>query len=298
MRKFVMMAIVVALAGGAAAYLGVFSSNEAATGSPGAQGAGGGARAQRPQGGGGGPMGGQGGFNAGPRLPMTVEVGPVSKGSIAAHLTVVGNLVGEQTVDVAPKTGGRLVSVNVQLGDAVRKGQLLAKLDDQEIIEQVNQAKAALEVANATIRQRQADLKVAELNFDRSKNLFQRQLLAKQSLDDAESKFLAAQAQIDLSQAQAAQTAARLEELNINLANTRVTSPVNGFVGKRNVDPGAWVSQNLPVASVVEIAKLRLIANVVERDLRMVTAGDPATVEVDAYPGRSEERRVGKECRL
>ena len=287
MRKVVMIALVAVLAGGAAFYFGLFSREQTAAAAGGGQGQpGGGQGGQRPGGGGGGggPMGG-GGFGGGFRPPITVQIGAAAKGDIGASMTVVGNLIGQQTVDVVPRTGGRLVTVNVQLGDAVRRGQLLAKLEDFEIVEQVKQAEASLEVARATIRQREADLKVAELNFDRSKNLYQRQLLAKQALDDAESRYMAAEAQIDLSKAQAQQTSARLEELQINLGNTRIVSPVDGFVGKRNVDPGAWVSQNAPIVSVVEISSLRLVANVVEKDLRLVNTGDPATVEVDAYPG-------------
>jgi RND family efflux transporter MFP subunit len=135
---------------------------------------------------------------------------------------------------------------------------------------------------------------VAEVNFERSKNLYARQLLAKQALDDAESRYLAGQAQVDLSKAQAMQTEARLEELRINLQNTSVVSPVDGFVGKRNVDPGAMVSQNAPVASVVEISRMRLVANVVEKDLRMVNVGDPALVTVDAYPGEQFRGRIAR----
>jgi membrane fusion protein (multidrug efflux system) len=297
MRKVVMIALVAVLAGGAAFYFGLFSREQtaAAAGGQGQPGGGqGGPGGQRPGGGGGGgPMGG-GGFGGGFRPPITVQIGAATKGDIDASMTVVGNLIGQQTVDIVPRTGGRLVSVNVQLGDAVRRGQLLAKLEDFEIVEQVKQAEASLEVARATIRQREADLKVAELNFDRSKNLFQRQLLAKQALDDAESRYLAAEAQIDLSKAQAQQTAARLEELQINLGNTRIISPVDGFVGKRNVDPGAWVSQNAPIVSVVEISSLRLVANVVEKDLRLVNTGDSATVEVDAFPGDLFKGRIAR----
>ena len=122
-------------------------------------------------GGGGGFPGGPGG-GGGPRVPMTVELGTLKRGKVSAYLTVVGNLIGQQTVDIAPRTGGRLLSVNVQLGDRVRRGQVLAKVEDREIVEQVRQAEASQEVSKATIRQREADLKVAELNFDRSKNLF------------------------------------------------------------------------------------------------------------------------------
>ena len=266
--------MVVAVAGGAA-YFGVFSGGTSTEGGGPATG----------QGGQGGGFGGFRGGGGGPRVPMTVEMGKVSRGDLSAQLSVVGSLIGLQTVDVAPKTNGRLTSVSVQLGDRVRRGQVLAKIEDREILEQVNQADAALAVAKATIRQREADLKVAELNFERSKNLFGRQLLAKQSLDDAESRYMASVAQLDLSTAQLAQTDARLQELRINLQNTSVTSPVDGFVGKRSVDPGAMVGQNTAIASVVDISRLRLIVNVVEKDIRMVTVGDAGVVEVDAYPG-------------
>jgi len=213
---------------------------------------------------------------------------------VAAYLTVVGNLIGEQTIDIAPRTGGRLLEVNVKMGDKVRRGQVLAKIEDREIVEQVRAAEASQEVAKATIRQREADLKVAELNFERSKNLFQRQLLAKQALDDAESRYMAAVAQTDLSKAQLSQNEARLQELRINLQHTSVTSPVDGFVGKRSVDPGAMVNTNTAIASVVDISKLRLVANVVEKDLRMVSAGDFAVVEVDAYPGEKFNGKIAR----
>src|SRR5688572_15671294 len=292
MRKFVVIAIVVAVVGGAAAYFGVFSrGGEAASGPQ----AGGG---QRPQGGGGFPggggFGGPGGGGGFPRVPMTVELGTAKRGDLAAHLTVVGNLIGLQTVDVAPRTAGRLLNVNVQMGDSVRRGQVLAKVEDREIVEQVRAAEASQEVAKATIRQREADLNVSQLNFERSKNLFTRGLLAKQALDDAESRYLASVAQLDLSKAQLSQNDARLQELRINLQHTSVTSPVDGFVGKRNVDPGAMVNTNTAIASVVEISRLKLIVNVVEKDLRMVTAGDVGIVEVDAYPGEKFNGRIAR----
>jgi RND family efflux transporter MFP subunit len=225
---------------------------------------------------------------------MTVETGTLKRGNVAAYLTVVGNLIGQQTVDIAPRTGGRLLSVNVQLGDRVRRGQVLAKVEDREIVEQVRAAEASQKVSEATIRQREADLKVAEISFDRAKNLYTRQLLAKQALDDAESRYIASVAQLDLSKAQLSQNDARLQELQINLQNTSVTSPVDGFVGKRSVDPGAMVNTNTAIASVVDISRLRLIVNVVEKDLRLVSPGDPAVVEVDAYPGEKFSGKIAR----
>jgi RND family efflux transporter MFP subunit len=291
MRNSVRYGLGVLLITGSALVAGA-CNREASEGAAAAQpGAPGGARGRGGQGGGpgGGGFGG-GGF----RPPMAVELGKPTTGDISAELNIVGNLIGATTVDVVPRTAGRLVSVNVKLGDRVGRGQLLAKIEDQEVNEQVKQAEASHQVAQATIRQREADLKFAEVNLERSKSLFARQLLPQQSLDDAEARHSAAAAQLDLARAQFSQAQARLEELRINLGNTNITSPVNGFVGRRNVDPGAWASNQTPVVSVVDISSVRLVANVVEKDLRLVNVGDPARVEVDAFPGETFRGRIAR----
>jgi HlyD family secretion protein len=247
----------------------------------------------------GGGFGGFGGFpggrgNQGPRGSLTVEVARVSRASMAQNITVVGNLIGEATVAVAPRAAGRLVEVDVRLGDRVTRGQRIAKIEDFEIVEQVKQAEAAQEVSMATIRQREADLRLAETNVARSRNLFERQLLPKQTLDDNEARYQAAVAQIDLARAQNTQSRARLDELRINLANTVIVSPVTGFVARRAVDPGAFVSQNAPIVDVVDISRVRLVVNVVEKDLKELQSGDVARVEVDAFPGEEFRGRIAR----
>jgi RND family efflux transporter MFP subunit len=257
------------------------------------------AQAEGRQGGfqGGGFPGGQGRGNRGgnqPRPPMTVELATVTRGQISEEITVVGNLIGEATVAVAPRAAGRLQEVYVRLGDRVTRGQRIAKIEDFELQEQINQQEAAQQVSSATIRQREADLALAKTNVERSRSLFERQLLPKQQLDDAEARFTSAQAQLDLSHAQALQSKARLDELKINLANTIITSPVNGFVARRAVDPGASVGQNAPVVDVVDITSVRLVANVVERDLKELQSGDATRVQVDAYPGETFRGRIAR----
>jgi RND family efflux transporter MFP subunit len=245
----------------------------------------------RPSGGGPG-MGGAGAFA---RPPLTVEVAKAARATIAEQILVVGNLIGAATVEVVPKVSGRLRSVAVRLGDPVRQGQVIALVEDQEIQEQVKQAEASFEVARATVRQREADLTLARSNLERSRSLFNRQLLPQQTLDDTEARYQAAAAQLDLARAQFEQARARLEELRITLANTRIVSPVDGFVGRRHLDPGAFVGPNSPVASVVDIRTVRLVVNLVEKDLRRVEAGTPAVTEVDAYPG---EQFIGRVARV
>jgi membrane fusion protein, multidrug efflux system len=301
MRKIVIGAVIAGVAlAGVLYYRSSRSDSATEAAVPGAEGGGrrGGGGGNFGGGGGGGFPGGGGGFRGGGgnfgRGPMVVELASARRASMNQEVRVVGNLIGEATVAVAPRTAGRVQDVFVRLGDRVARGQRIAKIEDFEIVEQVKQAEAAQEVAAATIRQREADLQLALTNVERSRNLFQRQLLPKQTLDDNEARYQAAVAQIDLAKAQSTQSRARLDELRINLANTVIVSPVNGFVARRAVDPGAFVSQNAPVVDVVDISRVRLVVNVVERDLKELKSGDGAKVEVDAFPGETFPARIAR----
>ena len=101
-------------------------------------------------------------------------------------------------------------------------------------------------------------------------------------------------AQLDLARAQFEQAKARLDELKITLTNTQIVAPVDGFIGKRYLDQGAFASTNAPVASVVDIRTVRMVANMVERDMSRVPVGTAANVEVDAYPGETFKGRVSR----
>ena len=248
-----------------------------------------GSAAAAPGAGGAGGAGGRGG-----RPPMPVEFAVVKRAPVAEQILVVGNLIGAATVQVVPRVNGRLATVTVQLGDTVRRGQTVAKVEDLEIQEQVRQAQAAYKVSEATIRQRKADLTLATTNRERSKSLYERQLLPQQTYDDTVARHEAAMAQTDLAQAQFEQAKARLEELKITLDNTIITSPVDGFVSKRFSDPGAFVGPNSPVVAVVDIRTVRMVANLVEKDMKRVPVGTHAAVEVDAFPGEKFAGRVGR----
>lgn len=294
-RSIIVVAVMAAVGAGGYWYVqrGADGGPAAAEGAADAGGSGRGGPSSTGGGRQGGGGGGRGGFGfGGPRLPMTVEVGQVKRGNMAAKLTVVGNLIGAATVEATPKVGGRLESVSVRLGDRVGRGQRLAKIEDQELLEQIKQAEASYEVAAATIRQREADLRLAQTNLDRSRNLYERQLIPRQTFDDTDARYQAAAAQLDLARAQFAQAQARLDELKINLANTVIVSPVSGFIGRRILDPGAWVTPNSSFLSVVEISTVRLVAPIVERDLAKISSGMQAAVEVDAFPGETFTGRI------
>jgi RND family efflux transporter MFP subunit len=120
-------------------------------------------------------------------------------------------------------------------------------------------------------------------------------LVAQQILEDAEARQVAAQSQVAAAKAQMAQTRARIDGLKITLSNTSILSPVDGFVSRRMLDPGAFAGANTPILSVVAINTVRLVASVVEKDFKRVRQGVPAVVQVDTFPGeqfRGEVSRV------
>jgi HlyD family secretion protein len=294
-RSIIVIGFVVLGVGAAAYYMRTGGAPEAAESTAaGARGRQGGGQGGFPGGGGFGGPGGFGPGGGGPRMPMSVETGVVKRADMSSDVTVVGNLIGAATVEAVAKINGRLDDIYVRMGDRVSKGQKIAKVEDRELLEQIKQAQASFDVSAATIRQREADLKLAQTNLDRSRNLYERQLIPKQTYDDTDSRYQAALAQLDLARAQYAQAQARLDELRINLANTTILSPVSGFIGKRTLDPGAWVTPNSAFMSIVDISLVRLVANVVEKDLRRMKPGLPARVEVDAYPGENFDGLIAR----
>ena len=274
MRK-VFLGVVAVVALGAGAWFYWSGNDEAAAASPG-----------------GATAGGRGGRGRG--AAMAVEVGAASRRELIDYITVVGNLIGETTVDVVPRVSGRLDSVQVQLGDRVARGQQVAKVEDRELREQVNQSEANIEVNRATVVARENDQTVAGSALERAKTSFQRGLISQQALEDADARYNAAASQVSVAKAQLTSTQARLDELKINLANTVLVAPMDGVVSKRNLDPGGFAGTNTAVVSLVDIGTVRLIANLVEKDFKRIAVGGQAMVEVDAFPGEQFVGRVSR----
>lgn len=280
MRRILIGAVVAAGVAGGAWYYGSSATDTAAE--------------SNPTGSTSGPSRAGGGGRAGGRGSMAVESALAARHAISDSITVVGNLIGEATVDVVPRTAGRIESVLVKLGDRVTKGQTVVKLEDRAIREQVNQVQANIDVNDATVVSRENDAKVAQNNLERARTSFERGLLSKQGLEDADSRYNSAVSQVTVAKAQLVSTKARLDELSVTLSDTNVVSPVDGFVSKRNLDPGAFAGTNTPVISVVDIGVVRMVANVVEKDFRRIDRGGQALVEVDAFPGEQFTGQVSR----
>lgn len=281
MRKILFILVVVILVAGGAWYYRA-SGPDTAAASPASSAAAAGRGGAAP------------GRGAGGRTPMTVDTAMATRHEVVDYITVVGNLIGEATVDVVPRVAGRIDSLPVKLGDRVARGAVVAKIEDREIREQINQAQSTLEVNKANVTQRENEVQLQQNALERTKTTFERGLTARQLLEDAEARYNAAASQLLVARAQQSQTQSRIDELRITLSNTTVLSPVDGFVSKRNLDAGAFANANTPILQVVDIGTVRLVANLVEKGFKKVTPGVEAKVQVDTFAGEDFTGRVSR----
>jgi RND family efflux transporter MFP subunit len=234
---------------------------------------------------------GRGGGVALIRVPL-VDTAIASEGSLEDKVSLVGSLRPIAEVQVMSKIAGRVEKVLVDVGDSVQAGQLMAQVEDREIQQQIQEAEASLSVTRASIRGREAELANVIRQVKRFRELHEQNLIARQDLDDLITKQQSAEAQLELGKAQANQAEANVNQFKINLENTRSNAPMDGFVAKRNIHPGALVAINTPIVNLVDLRTLRMVINVVERDIVRVNKGVSAEVSVDAFPGRTFAGKV------
>jgi len=226
-----------------------------------------------------------------PDLPVPIEVSPVTKATIREVGIYTGTLLPESQFIVAPKIAGKLEKILVDIGDEVTQGQLIAVLDDGEYVQQVDQAKAELDVAKANIEENRSALDLKQREFERAKTLREKKIFSESVLDTTESQYKAALAKQKVVLAQVAQKEAELKTAQVRLAYTRIRAFWhNGnstrFVGERFIDEGAMLPSNTPIVSIIDIHSLKAVIHVIERDYPRVLTGQIAVISTDAYPGR------------
>jgi len=230
---------------------------------------------------------------AAPRVAMpTVEISKVRLGPLNEKVFLVGALKPIAQVDVVSKMTGRIDQLSAEIGDWVQKGTLIAKVDEDEVRQQVNRAAAALEVAKASLSQKQTDLEILKKELDRAVELHENQLIPRRDLDTAEARYRGAIAQEKLAEAQIDQAQAELRELRVRLDNTRILAPISGLVGKRHLDNGALVNPSMPVVSLVDLSTMVMEINAPEKDLVKIRPGLEANIVLDAYPEQKFKGRV------
>ena len=237
-------------------------------------------------------------LGSGPRA-APVEVAPVKRGPIELRRTFSGELEALAEFVVAPKVGGRVERMLVNIADTVARGQVVAELDNAEYVQAVVQAKADLLVAKAQLAEAQSAVEIAEREFDRTASLVKRGISSDSEFDAVRQEKLAKQAQTKVADAQVKKAESSLETTNIRLGYTQVTAGWAGgdedrVVAERFVDEGQTVAANDPLLSIVELHPIVGVFFVAERDYARLAPGQPVSLTTDAYPDERFSGRIDR----
>jgi len=201
------------------------------------------------------------------RPPPTVTVAPVEVRDVPVEIRAPVDLRPLFQADVGSKTLGYLDAVLVDRGDRVRKGQLLAVVRPSDLPDQMEAARVAFELAKA--------------NKDRAEKLAPSGVVSQQELQNSQTAYAAAQA--------------NLQAVATRFGETQITSPIDGVVSLRRLDPGALVGPTAGTGSILTVQRadvLRIFIPVNERDAGALRLGQEALVEFDALRGKRYGGRV------
>jgi RND family efflux transporter MFP subunit len=244
-----------------------------------------------------------------------VRVVRAETGKLARTVVVSGTLGADEEARIGPKIAGRLVSLTVDLGDPVRRGQALARLSPTDLELRIRQAESALQQARAQlglpaggtgtvnpdetalVKQAAANLTQARLTRDRMARLLEQQLIPQQDFDAAEAALQVAEARhqeaIETARTRQALVGQRVSELDIArqaLRDSTVTAPFDGMIRERMAGVGDYVAVGQPVVVLVRVHPLRLRLEVPEREAAGIRGGQPVRLTVEGDPGIHEGR--------
>ncbi|MBR6231922.1 MAG: efflux RND transporter periplasmic adaptor subunit [Alphaproteobacteria bacterium] len=202
------------------------------------------------------------------------EMVKVEKGNVVYSVTASGKIQPINTVSVGTQVSGIIEEVLADYNDEVKKDQVLARLDTSVLRENLNDAQAQLDLANAKE-------KIEQLNYKRTKQLYEEKLIAKTTFEEAEIALETAKASVLSAQA-------NFNRANQNYGYATITSPVSGTVISKEVEQGQTVAASFSTPTMFKIAedltKMQIEANIAEADIGMITTHMPVTFTVDAYP--------------
>ena len=187
-----------------------------------------------------------------------MEVATVEQTRLVDEAQSVGSLRSRQSIVVRPEVSGRVTQVNFRDGQRVSRGQLLVQLDDQ--------------LAQAQIKQAEAELSIARANFNRNKELVEQNFISRRTLDESAANLEVAQAKLSLAQA----TAARL----------KIMAPFDGTVGIRSINLGDYLKDGADVVNLEDMDAIYVDYRLPERFQSQVKVGQRAQIDIDALPGR------------
>ena len=214
-----------------------------------------------------------------------VKTVPVRLGTITFIVSGNGKVAALEQVDVSAKVTGLVTELTAKEGDQVSVGQVLARLDDQELQARVRQAGSAAEEARSTIEVAQVQVDQAQNHFGRTQKLFDGGVVPRAELDDARNEAALRAAQLRTSTAAHRQALATLEYVRTQLNNTVVRAPMAGQVITKHHERGTVVQPGEPLYTIADSARPIVRAEVDESDAGKIQMGMPVVITSDAFPG-------------
>jgi len=229
---------------------------------------------------------------------VAVDIAPVETREMRDVGLFTGSLLPDSRFNVAAKISGRLKKLEVQMGDFVENNRVIALLEDDEYAQQVEEAKAQLEVAKANVEEAGSAIGVAKREFERLTELRRKNAISDSDLDRARSDYEVQEAKYKVAQAKVNQEEAALKASQIRLSYTKIPvsweekDPDQRVIGERFVDEGAMIAPNTPIVSVLDLDPMRAVIHVIERDYSSIRIGQEAVIETDAFPGETFTGKV------
>jgi RND family efflux transporter MFP subunit len=213
-------------------------------------------------------------------------------------LNASGYLVAQRKAAVASKITGRLVHLAVEEGSRVKSGEVIARLENGDLLAARDRARAHLSAARADLQQALAEKADAELAFQRSRSLVESQFIARAEFDQANARFLAASALVEAKRSLIESSRAALEEAEVMLDYALLRAPFDSVVLTKNADVGdivtplgAAANAKAAVVDVADMSSLLVEVDVSESNIGLVHIGQPCEVQLDALP---DERFPGR----
>ena len=250
-----------------------------------------------------------------PAPAIEVRTAPVIERRTNRSVEVVGSLVAEDDVTVSSQASGNLADITVDLGTAVRRGQIIARIDQRELKFKVDQAEGTLHQAEARLGvkrgervdpQKQPDVRMAFAALERarydlnaSRSLAESGDISKQQLDvyqktvdQAEARYQAALENVRNLEAIVEEKRAALDLAKKQLTDTEIVSPISGVVKEKAASRGEYLQPGKPIVTIVQVDPLRLRADIPEYAAASVRTGQTMTLTVESFPGRTFTGRV------
>jgi RND family efflux transporter MFP subunit len=220
-----------------------------------------------------------------PETVNGVALMPVSRTTVPDVVESVGTVHAGESAKIAAQMMGNIVAVNVHEGDHVRRGQILAVIDDSQPRAVLERAQAAVSAADHGAAAAESDYGLAQSTLKRYEELYSKKSVSPQEFDEIKARAQGASARRDMAGSGQAQAQAALSQARTSLEYTRVRAPFDGVVTERKVDSGALAAPGMPLLTIEGSGRFRLEANVDETSLRDVKMGETVRVAIDALGG-------------